>query len=546
MKKMIFLLIFLFQTLISLSEEPLSGICCQDIRVTYEFTENCCILLNIANPTCHLPLAHTIIQKYDSQTNQFINEYIDSTSSNISTILCANEGETQIVYRVKIAQGIDYNTPYCTPDNWVEGWTQFTDTVSLDNCCDCPSSKRDWLVYSLHKSRECPDNGCQVNLLDIDIPSEYSCYTNYQLKWNDGSSISQMMSIANDPIYTISKCIPNGISLILRVYLYKNGESNPDSACTILKIFQCREDILSIDTTENICTPDCFNNEWETPLWKRVEVPQGSNCFVNVLYTYRTACPPENYQDLQVLLIRTNGCPTNLTNKQIYQETVYGLVKLNPMGFKPNLVYPGCDTLWRLIKTDCMRNLYVYNLPSFTNPIGHLSVVYLPCDFGVCCVQKYTVCRDSTDDVTLTPTGTLIGNNSNDCQYIEDMPLPLFGPNGEFLGPMLSPEICYSTCDWVTISHHGDLIVPGKASSMEYEDLKLSSNILRIACNEEKKCDVKIDYFNLQGNIMHSQSLVLSTSENNIDITSYVSQQGIYIFRIYINNNLYQTGKFVK
>ena len=534
---------FLGQTLISFSDEPQQGSCCQYTRVSSEITDSCCVLVTVSNPYCLTPSCHILIQKYNNQTNEFITEYVETSSRNFTTKLCPENGETSLVYRIRIAFYQNHNEPYCAPLEWTEGLNQFTDTVSLDNCCDCPGGKQEWLLYSLYKSRDCPDNGCKLNLLDLDIPSENSCYTNYQLKWNDGTPISSMMSIANDPIYTISKCIPNETSLILKVYLYKNGESDLDSACMITKIFQCRDDIPSIDTTENVCTPDCFNDGWETPQWITLEVPENSGCQVDVLYTHRTACSPTNYQDLQVLQISTAGCHISLTNKELYQQTVIGLIKLNPMGFLPTLVDPGCDTTWRIIKTDCWRNLYELSPPSDTHPYWQINFVLQQCLTGDCCIQKYTVCRDSAGNLSITPTEYIASMNPESCVYVEEIPLPNIGPFGEIIGPLF-PDICYSSCDWVTINY--PQLSPGKISMQNIEFTKLSGNKLRIDCSNNSSCKIRIDYYDLLGNYIYSTNKTISGTDNEIDITSYIKQNGIFIYRIYLNDNLYKTGKFIK
>ncbi len=547
-KSFIVLLMFVSQTLISLSQEPQGFICCDRTEINYELTDSCCVLVTVFNEDCkQLGIDKVLVQKYDNQLNEFVTVYVATDTFYLSTKVCPDIGETSVIIRIRIT--LDYNDDIaaCISDNWIEGRTQYTDTISVDNCCDCPSSRQNWIKYSLYKSRDCPDNGCKVNLLDFDIPAEYSCYTNYKLKWNDGTPISSMKSIANDPLYTESKCIPNQKSLILHVYLYKNGESEP--ACSITKIFQCRDDLPSIDTTENVCTPDCFNDAWETPRLETIEVPEGSGCHADVLYTYRKACPPTNYQDLQVLQITTEGCYINLTNKEIYQKAVIGLIKLNPMGFKPELNTIGCDTTWRVVKTDCWRNLYEYVPPDFTinNLFGYIKVVYQQCDTGQCCIQKYVVCRDSSENLIVTPTEFIPSNNPESCVFIEELEgtlMPVKGPYGTIIG-VFYPDICYSSCDWVTI-HKGPFIIHGKVSIENVDYNMVDGNKLKIDCSNNSSCKLRIEYFNLQGSLINTINKTIYGNENEIDISSYINQNGIFIYRIYLNDNLYKTGKFIK
>ncbi len=41
-------------------------------------------------------------------------------------------------------------------------------------------------------------------------------------------------------------------------------------------------------------------------------------------------------------------------------------------------------------------------------------------------------------------------------------------------------------------------------------------------------------------------SKTINGNENELDISTFINQSGVFIYRIYLNDNLYKTGKFIK
>jgi hypothetical protein len=555
MKTKLILYVLLFLGFVNLSY----SVCCNDVYVTAEYTSDCCIKINVTNPSCWPIYALFVFDQWDSSTSSWVRHDLCSASQygTFYCIMCPYNDETYVQYRVRIYDKDVEDVAYCGGllSNWIEGTNQYSGTLDLTQCCQCPANKSSWLKTTIFKSRSCPDNGCLVTLAQLNLPPEDVCYTKYQIKWGN-EPLTPMKHLATDPIWYNSKCVPQGEHLIINLYLYKEGDSDPATACRILRIMGCTEDVPSVDSTGVTCTPDCYNSPWEIPRWRNIDIPKGSGCFVSVLYTYRTACPPTNYQDLQVMQISdNNGCIGSLgmTDRELYQQAVKRLVEIDPMGFEPHVGNTGCDSLWRIIKTECWRNIYYMTVPDWTHPYGQIKFTMQQCDSSECCMQQYTVCRDTANNITMTPMGMSIFPVSPSCPYIPVENIPYIDEFGNIqwgLTNMANSEACHTTCDWVNIIPGQFIVLPAKAA-VEQKDLSYKSNDesndkITINCSSEQTCSLRIEYYDLLGKLAYTYKRILQNTVNDLDISSLIAQKGMFIYRVYVNDVIVKNGKLIK
>lgn len=535
-----------------------SRICCDYIRFSNEITSDCCLKLNISNPYCFADILFQIL----NDDNQFETKQMSQDTGYFSFIYCANNTEKNVTYRVLITRDGYHNSPHCLRQNdnfdeFDEGYTMFTGTVDLSDCCPCPQDKDNWLKVIVNKDRTCSNNGCRVTLAKLDIPDTINCYTYYRVKL--GTSLFGARNIINSPINNSYRfCLAGGASRTIQIYLLKNQYDPIDSACVITKTVSCTNDAPDPDSIHQPCTIDCPDSLWKPTSIQLVTLPNG--CKIRVFYTYRTSCPPLNYQDLQIQSIEYMPCTFGLSAIDIYQACLKDLVEKNPMGFYPKIGSKGCNNFWRIIQSSCWTDIVdvidwggpvlppdpndpIYNPldPNAVNlipfyPIGNpilWRVIHKPCDSSICCMQQFRVCRDSVDHITMEPYGTAIYPPDPPCIYKENAVLPL--------DPFLSPSICYTTCNWLNFTYNNLKTSP----ELENNNVMVNNDFI-INCDTKIECSVKIEFCNLQGEIVHIYKSKLNKGNNIIDLYKLVELQGIYLYRVYINDELSKTGKIIK
>jgi hypothetical protein len=181
--------------------------------------------------------------------------------------------------------------------------------------------------------------------------------------------------------------------------------------------------------------------------------------------------------------------------------------------------------------------------PDYTHPLG--TILYLTlqqCDTGECCVQQYTVCRVSRDSVTMIPMGISMFPTSALCSFEPDS-IIVIGPWGLPIGSLPNGN-CHTTCDWVVITNPEVIVLPEKAAASSNDNN--TGDKITINCTSEQICNLRIEYFDLQGILIYSYRKTLQNTVNDLDITSLIDQKGFIVYRVYVNDLIVKTGKIIK
>ncbi len=528
-KRMIFFIFSIFtlgMIFLSNTRNAFSVDCCYYISVSTEITTGCCVEISVRNPQCYdgnPPYPLIRFMEYNSSTRTYEQQHSATcpTGGTISYTLCPLNGETVVNYRVLI------DNPACgTPmQPYIEGQTQFTGSVDLSSCCDCPENRNDWLSIDVHKSPTCPNKGCEV-IMDLNIPDSITCFKYYIFEDMNGND-TPPMSISDDPISNLRYCVNGGQSGTIYVDLLETADQDIYTGCIIEKEVSC--DTTGSDTIPNPCTPDTCDEPWNEARWQDVPLDNEiDGCVIHVLYTYRIACS-EEYQDLQILAITYDHSKCNYTYEEIFQKAVEGLISMDPMGFEPSPVAIGCSDVWRITIVSCWKFL-----PD-TGPGGQQYTMW-PCDSG-CCSQQLRVCRDAQNKCTVTPIGST----------------NIFNGNCDTLGAALSFWKCYTICSWIYIS--GEIQPMGEAfKSNNNQNDMLSPNInysgnynegildfsMKTGCGEV----LKVEITDVYGTKLISYEQLSKTKDVNFKIDAHSLEHGYYVYKIFCNGNFMGNGKF--
>jgi hypothetical protein len=528
----ILILMILFSSIRLFANELLGDVCCDSIKLNIERTDSCCIKITIINPLCN-DLA-VDINKYNSNTSTYERKYFEQIQlGNTKTFyLCRENDENSIKYEIYFIRSTNYYEPACGRD-FEDNFTLFKGEVDVSECCPCPNGKNNWINLYVTKDRNCDNgNGCRVLFGPLNIPEQINCYSHYCIE-KVGESLTSTKSIINEKIENTSYCIPESNFITFKIYLLKSESQSIEEACFIEKTVGCNGAIDPNDSSGNPCTPDCFSTPWEQT--QDISYQISNDCVVKVYFTYRNSCPPNGYQDLQILKIETIGC-YGKTEKEIYKDAVEQLIISNPMNFNPRPNQIGCYDTWRIINSSC------WLMQFYQNEVGHLKTVLIPCSTAVCCTERYIVCRDSSDNVTITSLNlSVIPSNLNCIIPPEEIVLKPYPP--------VSSSQCYAACDWLNIFPVDPFFGFKQNSSFEKNNNKfeINGNIININCKDNSKCEIKLIISDLLGNNLEDYLFTIQKPYENLDLQKIIkSSSGLYLYKIYIDGELIVTGKIIK
>ncbi|TAL69564.1 MAG: hypothetical protein EPN82_06955 [Bacteroidetes bacterium] len=222
-----------------------------------------------------------------------------------------------------------------------------------------------------------------------------------------------------------------------------------------------------------------------------------------------------------------------MTEEQIFQAALEGLIDSDPMGFDPLPNHEGCNDMWRIVDISCWR-IGIDDDPDDPPPMGFLEM--RPCDG--CCWQKMEVCRDANDVVTVTPLG----------------PTSYFGGDCDTISIAVNPSKCYTTCNWISIvgeiQPFGEII---HIDDNQFDQMKAIDNFksnysegilnlsLKSNCDEIMRVDVT-DVYGIKW-ISYEQK---SKSKNvNFKIYTHSLERGYYLYKIFCNGNYIGKGKII-
>ena len=335
--------------------------------------------------------------------------------------------------------------------------------------------------------------------------------------------MTSLQSLTNNTIVGTTFCLGNNTSSQFSLFLFKGNTIEWDSACVISKPVVCDSTVFDPEDT-TYCKPDCPDSNWKADRWLPLTLPNG--CQVKVHFTFRTACAPFFYQDLQIIGIMIIDNCVGMTDKQVYQETLKELVKQDPMGFDPKYNTVGCSDIWRVINASCWKTDLVFNPAT-----GQFSYVQHKCDSSECCVQKYRVCRDSTNNVTMTPLGSPLIPTTINC--ISIAPPVVADPNDPY------QFICHTSCDWLALEYY-PYVPPEENQPSGFDNNSIQS------IRTENNSNIKIEIYNLYGILLGSDSVPNSTNLNNVNPATFINSNGLYLYKTYKNGILINAGKFTK
>lgn len=527
------LVTFLFYTPTLFAEYH--SLCCDSLYTTTEQTDSCCLEVTLHNPECNSPIIE--FYQWDSSTGEFnlVYSVTSNAPSSVTYTFCPMNRDGFIKYRIRVAQSGQPNQPECNlgDDAFVEGWTQFTDSIDVSSCCNCPSNVSDWLTLNVEKDEtSCPD-GCKVTPV-LNIPDTITCYKYYALATSPNFNLGPIKPISQ--ISTEWECVGYGETIEYDVALLQSNdvdvENEWNNLCTIEKVSD-----MCISDDPQPCKPDCENSDWLMPP-KTLNVDLGNGCIIFINYTYRRACPPINWQDIQILKIYSSNC-SNWSFKDIYQKAIYNVIKTNTMGFNPLRGDTLCYSIWRVIGAACQK------YTTYQDTTGLIHYELDNCGDSLCCLQRMKVCRLSNGEVTIETIGDVYATQQDSNCYVV--------PDSSLIIPPLLPEgTCFATCDWI---HFNELnTLSGKISLNERNsNNSVTCKLLQkgdklafvVSCTENDNCNVKINVFDVYGNLVVEKEDKLSSKTKVFNINSIIKHEGIYLYNIYIDDKLIKRGKFI-
>ncbi|TAL67535.1 MAG: hypothetical protein EPN82_13860 [Bacteroidetes bacterium] len=260
--------------------------CCDSIEVTPHIVDStCCVNISVFNPYCYAPTPRVVFKQFNSETGNYEpkDSLICPIGDTVSYILCPQNGNKFVKYKVFIDDSAHPGTPNCEPSYYVEGKTMYTDSVDLSSCCKCDSALLDeWLIVNVVKDSTCPDsNGCRVTFDLSNMPDSITCYNYFVVEDNHGVRDVPPKDLETLPTYNF--CLNKEEFGSIKFYLLQNEGENLDSACYIAAGVAC-------DTTE--CCPS-NHDDWLTV--RVVHNDSCNGCLVNLDWADRDSIPCYNY-----------------------------------------------------------------------------------------------------------------------------------------------------------------------------------------------------------------------------------------------------------
>ncbi len=403
--------------------------------------------------------------------------------------------------------------------------------------CPCPvPGMDDWLKVEVKRDGTC-GFGCRV-FMNLELPDSITCFKHYFYEYE--SSTSPMYHLDGPfmtPVWQNSFCMDNNSSSSVSLHLFNDDYT---SECIVSKDVTCDSSVVQ-DSIPNNCTPDCPDDSIWTHDTKKIVLSSG--CEIEVEYSYRYACPNTvNMQDLQINSIRVIGNCSPLTQKELYQKALMDLIYYNPMGFDPQFDEIGCSTVWRVIQSSCWKLDAIWVFDPATG--GHVELIMIPCKITACCIQQYMVCRNISS-VVIRPIGAPYTEDMVNCPKIRDSLFTTYPPYKLFF--------CHTTCDWlnlgdslvITISHKESMDFNNENTVTGYQCNFESGNLV-ITNNNHNNSTIRVEIYDLLGKLVNQTAKNTNQNSIKIDFNNLVSLQGVYMYRVYVNDAIYCYGKYIK
>jgi hypothetical protein len=513
--------------------------CCQSVTVSTSVTEDCCVLVSVRWNCIDPGSLRVIFEKLDASNTWTTAGSVDAIPASMK--ICPNTGSSTLVFRVKLLNK-NTNSPWCgNRDEYVEGSTVHTRTISLP-CCECPPDINQWLDVKAIKDNACPDNGCRVEYT-LTIPESYSCFTRYRI--GEGASLPLTTKV----IKGTNGCIPAGGSGNVRFTMLMNaiGDGSAKS-CAVEKTVRCDSVDGGQDTTSTPCVPDCPTVPFVLNAVDEFTSAACPGCKVTVAYTWRTATCT-NSQDVQItrMEIKPPGCEQTCGTAQLYKDALIGIIKRNRMGFKPKGEGDDtCATTWRVVMGGCWSWVMQYNISLIAGSMDSV-LVWKPCKQSMCCKQQMKVCKLSFPDRI-------------NISYVEGYTPAVDCRDSWLVDPrtrMVYP--CFPKCNWlVNLQGEYDMsyapmlrprtTTPVQSNSTDMFTVgvgaEVRNDILALNIENDRLRSVRIVISDIMGTILYdrSSSMAVGSTFHNVELTPYPI--GRYIYTVYVDGMNVRSGVF--
>lgn len=300
----------------------------------------------------------------------------------------------------------------------------------------------------------------------------------------------------------------------------------------------------------NPCTPDCEDTAWVN---NNITVNLrgcNPNCYVKIYYSYRIACGV--FQDVQIRKVETltNYC-INCSIKDLYMQSLYAVITINPMNFVPHVGDSGCSTIWRVSAGGCLASWQIYYHDP-THEGDTLTIIQKCLGPNVpCCLAYMKVCRYPRPGfIPPKPDSVTISTLSNS--------YPAYNCNGtiiphvDTLPPPPDTTICRPICDWFNdvvyitpkIAQFSDVL---NNDFSEQKSIILYPNpaesVFKFDLNSPDAGNVNIRIYDSKQNLVQSEERFVINGWNNLQIPVNQLASGNYNIMISINGIVVHSKK---
>lgn len=276
------------------AEESLGPLCCDSLSITTAMTDSCCLSVTLNNPYCYDPLIQFL--QWNSSSNSYEVVYqVNNAGTSTTFVYCPMNDDDFIKFRVQVFQDENSPLPHCNlgNDQFVEGWTQFSDSINVSYCCGCPTNVNSWLTLVIEKDEDNCPGGCKVTPV-LNIPDSITCYRYYSVAIGNGdfSAIKPLSQLSAEWV-----CIDYNETVEYFIALLHRDDIDVDEEYYNL----CRLEKVSEPCDSCPCPPNVINwlhvvvekDEAECPdgcqVAMKLNIPQDYSC-----YQYYQLVHPDN------------------------------------------------------------------------------------------------------------------------------------------------------------------------------------------------------------------------------------------------------------
>jgi Subtilase family len=410
--------------------------------------------------------------------------------------------------------------------------------------CTCPADYEDWLtISSVKNSPSCSGDECLMSI-NLNIPSAYPCYTQYELITATGGSTNDStgrLNLSGETFIQYDQCVPEGMTYQVILKLY--NPNDPNNPCIITKDVFC-----GTDEDPVACLPDCFNDPFIPEDDIYLELTSCPGCVVKVSYSSRIAC--FGWQDIQITSIEKtpiSGAPLTSCNgcsdTDVYNEAIYEIIARNAMGFDPKDKTKPCSDLYRVSKASCWAT---WNKVIIDPTNGNRTItLHKPCN-STCCLRRMRVCRTGENSVTIEDLGLVLEGDCDGETHTANYP-PYEVINCIYTCDMLEDiNVTYNSKISIGSSEAERYFSPNSPNAIVVEfNIKQDLNSLRFLIENTNATTASVYIYDLNGRLIEMQNsdLVNGRDSFTFDTSDYLT--GAYLWIIVADGVKVSSNKFI-